>query len=409
MVQIKPHINQNLKCSCGNNLIISELLWQGLHICEKYVCSQCNKIRINSLPVNQSGIEQYSYYPDSNLVFDIHGRVVPDNWFSKKLKSIENPISENVNIQIEVLKQTDEVLILNTLDYVYGHSLLYLLNLQRILKLEDKLGIIVLVQPMLKWLIPKQGIAEIWTVNLGFNKLHNFYPDLSNKINSELTRFKKVLLSNGYVLPTNENIDIEKFTGLKTYNFSNKPIKPRITLIWREDPDRLWIRNIYILKGFKKLHLSWILTIFQYLRVLIFFRVLRKKLGPEYLYTVAGLGKSGEFPSFINDQRIKSFNDTSELQLCKVYSESIIVIGVHGSGMLLPSAHSGMSISLMPSKRWGNFAEDILFSENDLRLAAFQKRIVPLNLCIYDVCDIATDMIEGRDYFVKKFIHSAGL
>jgi hypothetical protein len=409
MIQIKPHINQNLKCSCGNNLIKSELLWQGLHVCEKFVCSQCNKIRLNSLPVNQSGIEQYSYYPDSDLVFDIHGRVVPDNWFSKKLKSIENPISEIVNIQIEVLKQTDEVLILNTLDYVYGHSLLYLLNLQRILKLEDKLGIIVLVQPMLKWLIPKQGIAEIWTVNLGFNKLHNYYPDLSNKINSELTRFKKVLLSNGYVLPTNENIDIEKFTGLKTYNFSNKPIKPRITLMWREDPDRLWIRNIYILKGFKKLHLSWILTIFQYLRVLMFFRVLRKKLGPEYQYTVTGLGKSGKFSSFINDQRIKSFNDISELQICKVYSESIIVIGVHGSGMLLPSAHAGMTISLMPSKRWGNFAEDILFSENDLRLAAFQKRIVPLNLCIYDVCDIATDMIEGRDYFVKKFIHGAGL
>jgi hypothetical protein len=63
----------------------------------------------------------------------------------------------------------------------------------------------------------------------------------------------------------------------------------------------------------------------------------------------------------------------------------------------------------MPSKRWGNFAEDILFSENDLRLAAFQKRIVPLNLCIYDVCDIAIDMIEGRDYFVKKFIHGVGL
>jgi hypothetical protein len=409
MIQIKPHINQNLKCSCGNNLIISGLLWQGLHVCEKFVCSQCNKIRINSLPVNQSCIEQYSYYPDSDLVFDIHGNVVTDNWFSKKLKSLENPISETVNIQIEVLKHTDEVLILNTLDYVYGHSLLYLLNLQRIIKFEDKLGIIVLVQPMFKWLIPKQGIAEIWTVNLGFNKLHNFYPDLSNKINSELTRFNKVWLSNGHVLPTNENIDIEKFTGIKTYNLSNKPIIPRITLIWREDPDRLWIRNIYISKGFKKLHLSRILTIFQYLRVLMFFRVLRKKLGPEYQYTVAGLGKSGKFPSFINDQRIKLFNETFELQLCKVYSESIIVIGVHGSSMLLPSAHAGMTISMMPSKRWGNFAEDILFSEKDLRLAAFQKRIVPLNLCIFDVCDIAIDMIEGRDYFVKKFIHGAGL
>jgi len=37
--------------------------------------------------------------------------------------------------------------------------------------------------------------------------------------------------------------------------------------------------------------------------------------------------------------------------------------------MLLPSAHAGMTVSLMPSKRWGNFAEDILFTEKDVRLA----------------------------------------
>jgi hypothetical protein len=74
--------------------------------------------------------------------------------------------------------------------------------------------------------------------------------------------------------------------------------------------------------------------------------------------------------------------------------------------MLLPSAHAGMTISLMPSKRWGNFAEDILFMETDVRLAAFMRRIIPLNLCIHDISDIAEDMITGRDYFLKKFIHN---
>lgn len=409
MIQIKPQLYQDLKCSCGSNLVFDELLWQGLHICEKFICNQCNKIRINSLPVNQSGIEQYIYYQDTEIVTTINGRTVPDNWFSGKLKSIGNPINEKVKIEIEIIKKTDEVLILNTLDYIYGHSLLYLFNLQRILKQEKRLGIIVLVQPMLKWLIPRQGISEIWTVNLGFTKLRNYYPDLSNRINAELLRFDKVWLSNGYVLPTNENIDIEKFTSVKPYSFSDKTENPRITVIWREDPDRLWIKNIYLLKGFKKLHLSRILTIIQYLRIIMFFRILRKKLGPSYKYSVAGLGKSGKFPLFIDDQRVKSFNNIEELKLCNIYSESIIVIGVHGSSMLLPSAHAGMTISLMPTKRWGNFAEDILFSENDLRLAAFQKRIVPLNLSIYEICDIALEMIEGRDYFTKKFIHNDDL
>lgn len=409
MIRIKPVLLTSMSCDCGGILNYSGLIWQGLHVCEKFVCSNCNKTRINSLPVNQAGIEQYTYYPDSDLVNDKDGNIVPENWFTLKLKSISKPQDEIVELEIEVINKYDEVLILNTLDYIYGHSLLFLLNLQRIIRAEKNIGIIVIVQPMLKWMIPKHDIAEIWTVKLGFNKFNYYYPDLSEKINSELARFKKVWLSKGHLIPTNESIEIEKFTGIKPFKFSNYPSQPSVTFVWREDPDRLWIRNIYLLKGFKKLRISWILKPVQYLRVIGLFRLLKRKLGTEFIYCVAGLGKSGRFPSFINDQRIQSFNEESEKQLCKVYAGSVLIIGVHGSGMLLPSAHAGMTISLMPSKRWGNFAEDILFTENDLRQAFFQKRIVPLNLCIFDIYDIAVDMLTGRDYFIRKFIHNEEL
>lgn len=406
MIQIKPGITKKIACECGGAFLFSELLWQGLHTCEKFTCNSCNKTRVNSLPVNQAAIEEYTYYPDSGLVHDIDEKVVKENWYSSKLKSIASPSTEIVEVEIEIIRKYDEVVILNTLDYIYGHSLLFLLNLQRIIKEEKKNGIIVIVQPMLKWLVPKQNIAEIWTVKLGFQKFNRFYPDLSSKINSELYRFQKVWLSKGHILPTNENIEIEAFTGIKPYDFLNVPIRSRVTVIWREDPDRLLIRNIYLLKGFKKLGLGKVLFPFQYLRVVLLFNLLRRKLGDEFLFTIAGLGQSIKLPAFIDDQRVKRFNETSEKALCKVYSESSLVIGVHGSGMLLPSAHAGMTISLMPSKRWGNFAEDILFTESDVRLAAFQKRIIPLNLCISDVRDIVIDMLTGRDCFMKKFLHN---
>jgi hypothetical protein len=405
MIQIKPVFQRNITCDCGGTYIFSDLLWQGLHICEKLKCDSCNKIRIDSLPVNQSGIEQYSYYPDSGKVINSEGNSVPENWFNLKLKSISNPVTTNVELGIEIIKKYDEVLILNTLDYIYGHSLLFLLNLQRIIRMERKKGIIVIVQPMLRWLIPNNDIAEIWTVNLGFQEFNTYYSNLSEKINSEIERFQKVWLSKGHLIPTNENIDIEKFTGVKPYNFIKSPSKPLITFVWREDPDRLWIRNIYLLKGFKKLGISMLLKPIQYLRVLYFFWLLKRKLGTEYIYSIAGLGKSGRFPSFINDQRVVLFNEESEKKLCNVYAESVLIIGIHGSGMLLPSAHSGMTISLMPSKRWGNFEEDILLTEKDARLALFQKRIVPLNMCILDICDMSVDMLTGRNYFIRKFIH----
>jgi hypothetical protein len=406
MIQIKPVKTADLNCDCGGVYHFSEYLWQGLHICEKLNCVRCNKTIINSLPVNQAGLEQYTFSPDSDTISDIAGNQVAENWYSSKLRSFAHPITENVELEIEIISKSDEVLILNTVDYIYGHSLLFLLNLQRIIRTEKNLGIIVIIQPMLRWLLPKHGIAEIWTVKLGFKNISSFYPDLSNKINSELSRFKKVLLSKGYVLPTNENIEMEKFSGIKPYDFRNAHDKIRITFIWREDADRIWIRNIFLLKGFKKLGLSKLLFPIQYLRVVFLLKMLKKNLKNNIILTVAGLGKYGKMPSFIDDQRILDFNEENERKLCCVYSESVLVIGVHGSSMILPSAHAGMAISLMPSKRWGNFAEDILFVESDIRLASFQRRVIPLNLCIYDICEIAFDMITGRDYFIKKFIHN---
>jgi hypothetical protein len=262
---------------------------------------------------------------------------------------------------------------------------------------------------MLKWLIPRHGIAEIWTVKLGFAKFNSYYSDLSAKINQELNRFSEVFLSKSHIIPTNTNIEIEGFTGIRPYDFKNTPEKPRITFVWREDPDRLWIRNIYILKGFKKLRISKLLKPFHYITTILLFRLLKNKFRDEFIYTVAGLGKTGKMPHFIDDQRVLSFNLETEKHLCQVYAESEIVIGVHGSGMILPSAHAGMVISLMPSRRWGNFCEDILFIEKDVRLAEFQRRIIPLNLCINEILDIIFDMITGRDYFVKKFIHDEEL
>jgi hypothetical protein len=406
MIQIKPAVSGALSCNCGGELVFSEYLWQGLHIARRLICNKCGKNVLESLPVNQSFLEQYSYNENTNILVNTENEPVKKNWFSEKLISISAPKEDIVEIDTAIFEKRDDVIILNTLDYVYGHSLLFLMNLQRLRELHKDLGIIVLVQPMFRWMISREGIAEIWTVKLGFHDFNYFHSDLSSKINKQLERFDNVFLSRGHVIPTNENIDIEKFTGVKPYDFLLEPPVPLITFIWREDPDRLWIRNFYLLKGCKKLGLSKLLLPLHYLRVLFLFSLLRKRTGKKFRMAIAGLGSFGRYPSYIEDHRIKSFDNASEKNLCTLYSQSVLVIGVHGSSMLLPTAHSGMSVSLMPSKRWGNFAEDILFREKDIRLASFQKRILPLNLSIFDLRDILVDMITGRGYFIKKFIHS---
>jgi hypothetical protein len=406
MIPIKPFTHDHYSCDCGSEYCYSGLLWQGLHVCAKYICNSCKRTRIDSLQNNQSGIEPYIFYPESGLVQNPHGEIIPDNWYSRKLKAIAKPIPDPIEMEVEIREKCDRVIILNTLDYIYGHSLLFLLNLQRLIEHRNGLGIILIVQPMLKWLVPVKGIAEIWTVKLGFQDFNRFYQDLSDKINSQFYRFKEVILSKGHVVPTDRNILIENYTGVRPYNFSESPAYPKITFIWREDPGRLWVRNIFLHKGLKKLGIGKVFLPFHYMRVLLFFHLLKKRIGGKYIYTIAGLGTFGKWAKFIEDHRVNSFDDESEKRMCTIYAQSILAIGIHGSSMLLPSAHAGMSISMMPSRRWGNYAEDILFNEDDIRLAFFQKRIVPLNMSIFDLRDIACEMIIGRDAFIKKFIHS---
>ena len=177
----------------------------------------------------------------------------------------------------------------------------------------------------------------------------------------------------------------------------------RITYIWREDPGRMWHSRSMLPRALCKARLADAVRWWQLLRVKSLFGRLRR-LVPEATYTVAGLGSFGTFPDWIEDVRVKKFDASTERKLCQTYSESRLVIGPHGSNMILPSAQAGMAVSLMPQKRWGCFAQDLLFSEYDDRMALFQKRIVPITVDLGDLADMCENMVHFRDGFIKRMV-----
>lgn len=414
MIEIYPNIIFNtIKCPiCQGNFEHQKIHWQGAHTCAYSFCLDCNGKFIIDLPINQATLLFRLLDVQTNIIYNEKSfKATPILWFDNKLRTILNPVDRFVEVLIEKRVYFKKIIILNTVDFIYGHSLLELFNIQHLnKKIKEDIGIVVIIQPMMKWLVPNEGIAEVWTVNLKFNEVNEYYPSISNQINQQLSRFDMCYLSNGYVLPTNNNIKVENFTKIKPYSFINKPEKTRITFIWREDPGRLWIRSIYLLKGMQKLGFNKILLPIHLLRIKIFFYLLHKKLNEStYQLTLAGLGNYGKFANYIEDKRVQGFSEKEERDTCQVYSESELVIGVHGSSMLLPSGHAGMTVSLMPSKRWGNFSEDILITSEDPRIASFQQRIIPLNLSLFETIDICYDMLKSRDYFVRKFKHNEDL
>lgn len=390
MLQIKPIIQyQSSYCPhCKSMLKAGNIIWQGMHICLESKCNNCNNTIIEDLRVGHAIMNPYKVDLEKKSIV---GNKNTDKWLGEPLlKSFLNPRKEELKIFKEVFKQCKSVIILNCLDFLYGHCLLKLLNVQRHLENHADYGLVVIVPKFLKWMVPEE-VAEIWVVDILLKNGQYYYPNFDKFVREELNRFEQVYISKAYSHPSQFNIN--KFTRINRHSFEEE--KFRITFVWRED--RIW-GNYILAKLLNKLKLTRLVLPFQNWKVQRLFKKIRYRI-PSAKFTITGLGKKTKFPEWIEDLRVEKFDDEIEKEVCRVYSDSRLVIGIHGSNMLLPSGHAGMIIDLMPEEKWSNFAQDILYQETDSRLASFRYRYLPLQTSIVDLTHIASSMILGYSYF----------
>lgn len=385
MIKIKPNIEHRSHCPySGKVLKPVKVLWQGTHVCVVSESPDGGEI-IDELRIGHAAKTAYSI----NLA---QGKTFGDDKYAEEflakplLNSLQNPQAEQLEIYQEIFKSYDRVIVLNCIDYLYGHSLLKLLNAQRHLESNPDFGLIVIVQKFMRWMVP-EGVAEVWTVPISLKNGGCYYPSFAEFVSKQIERFDEVYVSEAYSHPS--QFDISKFTGVAKHDFNTSEYK--ITFVWRED--RLWCNKL-LFQVCRKLKLLQIPLTIQNWNVRRLFAKM-KKLLPSAKFAVAGLGRSTNFPEWIEDFRVEKFDETTEREMCQVYSESRLVIGIHGSNMLLPSGHAGMTIDMI-EERWGNFAQDILYQESDPRLSSFRYRYLPLQTSLSNLAHIASEMILKR-------------
>ena len=392
MIRIKPGIEFTGHCPrCEGELAARDVLWQGIHICAISKCGSCGAEIIADLPVGQALFTPYRIDLEKGLLSGDEGHCY---WFGAPLlKSLQYPDhDQDIPLNVEKYRDSSRVIILNCIDFLYGHSLLKLLNADAHLRENPDLGLVVIVPRYLRWMVP-EGVVEVWTVNVPLTRAQNFFPRLDQLIHAECERFDEVFVSPSHSHP--RDFDISRFTGVKRHDFNGQQF--RITFIWREDrpwiAQRLWVRIGRRLPAVKRLLMVW-----QNFKITKLFSAIRPHF-PAVEFTVAGLGTATSFPAWIDDQRVNAYDDEKEQQLCRIYSASRLVIGVHGSNMLLPSAHAGMTINLMPDDRWPNMVQDMLYQESDSRMAAYRYRYLPLRGNLSTLALIAIRQISGWEWF----------
>ncbi len=377
MIEHKPNITPSFTClHCGaTNTAVDGTEFLGMHTLAVCSCLECRANFHHTYPLGHA-----ANFP---IAFDNGGKKTSFSekaavWFAAPL--IASCFGEkriDVAIEKKQFFEAKEVVILNCLDDCYGHVLLKLLNTQRHLVKQPALGLIVIIPKSFLWLLPN-GVAEVWFVDAPMNRLNYLIKGFDTFVKEELERFDAVHFSNTYTHLDHTKIDLSAFTKTEHFDLSQfGALKPTITFVLRED--KFWLNNRlddFLYKAcvkFKKLRHLKNYFIWKQNRTV---NKLAKRIKSEMLevdFIATGLGKGGNISDLIKDKRYHEMTNEREKEWCSIYAQSHLIIGVHGSNMLIPTSLAAGFIGILSKHKIPHMTEDMLLSHSS-RYAIFLGR-----------------------------------
>jgi hypothetical protein len=377
MIQLKPVPYNLFECpEClATKPLIKEVRFESIHVLADCICNFCGFAFYHTFPVGHTVDKYVAIARDGEKVYK--NDKCPD-WLSNALvKSHKQYKSEPVNIRRVIHTNCSKVVILNTLDSLYGHVLLKLYNALYHLDRQKDIGLILIIPKMFEWLVPK-GCAEVWIVDLKLSDLVYGHEAIQQFVKRELQRFSEVFLSKAYSHPDFAAISIERLTGVAPFDLANFRIsQPTVTFVLRED--RWWLSSrfdYWFYRICRKLKiLEWASERLSHKQNRLVKKAIieiRRKL-PATNFHIVGLGRTGRFIGYGSDERKWKITERVERNWCTTYAKSHVVVGIHGSNMLLPTALSAGCVEILPEDRFGNMVQDISVRYNN-RLQLFFYR-----------------------------------
>ncbi len=411
MIKLHPMPTVSFKCPYDNT-DLEPVGWYipGMRTLADLRCPECGLGFYGDLPAGHG-----LYYPmlleqATGIVHDRYGIGWSADWLHD---SYTHRVDTPLELVVEQFRPLVQPVLLNCIDTLYGHCLLKLLNTQYYLDRRPDLDVILLIPRCLRWMVP-DGVAAIWTVDLPLRQGIQWNDWLADEIKRRIEPLSQCWLSIALSHPHPEDYDIERFSRVLPFAVSewDRYLKqPTITFIWRED--RVWPGDT----GYSRaqrilLRLTYRLGLrqrpikMQRRQVIALAQTLRSTY-PDVDFAVVGQGHMGRFPSWVADLRSVEIDTSLERAWCERYSRSHVVIGVHGSNMLLPSAHAGATVELVPQERWGNLVQDILLKPLDPREALTRYRFLPIDASAAIVSTVIIGLLrhlsDGLRYFKRPW------
>jgi hypothetical protein len=319
------------------------------------------------------------------------------------LASRARPARGAIEIRARPPDNTTAVVV-NSLDYVYGHCVLKLLS--GLHHLRDSVDVVMIVPKRLAWLVPSAAHTVI-EVDQPLSHGDLWIDGLDSAVKRSLSTYGTIRIAPAPSQPRLSSGELALAApGFAPSTFWAGPPAgpPQITLLLRED--RLWIGRSRLSR---RLGLTRVLPRGIRHRVEVgtqnrrYGRVVRRVLQaiPEAQFVAIGLGRTGRFPATVRDLRRTTLEQADELAWCAEYARSRVVIGIHGSHMLLPSALAGAVIDLLPEAKLPCITQDLITAggaESDPKLALFRYRILPDRVAPGIVGDVIVSILRNAEF-----------
>lgn len=378
MIEIKPHVENHYHCpEChSGDAIVLDIQLHSIYTLAECKCRHCRLEFYQTVPIGHSVNDSVSIRkPDDRIYTDVD----PNFWLADTIsKARRGRRDKKVTVRKIVHETRSQVVVLNTLDYLYGHVLLKLYNYQHHIRNNMSVGLVVIVPKAFEWLVPAEA-SEVWIVDLSLGELAYEHPSLTEFIKDEFQRFDRVWLSMAWSHPDFTQVDVKSMTGIAPFNLDNYNNEiPTVTFVVRED--RWWLRSpmgywLYRLgRRFPKIRqFCYELVTEQQDELVRETAMAIKEQFPDARLFVTGVGAKKGFGRLAMDSRSTNIDEDKELEWCRIYAHSHVVIGFHGSNMLLPTAFAAGCIEILPEDRYGNFLQDISVRYNDRRQSFFYR------------------------------------
>ena len=393
--------------TCGSALALESVRFPGMPIIVDACCGSCGHRYEFDWPAGHALLHP--------VIFDIDTQTAHldgKSWYATRflhcVSTRQHPLSVPVKV-CGAARQSDEAVLVDCLDFLYGHSLLKLLSAPRYLR-EDRFRDLVLIVPKsIAWLVPAR--ARVIEVDIPFRRGDEWIEGLETAVEELLAPYRRVSISPAISQPEVTADDLAALgPGFAPSMFWTSDDQTQVSFILRDD--RLWLGTrtptLAIARRVLGSSMKRGLELRRQQREFAELARILHRRRPDLRLVAMGIGSRGGLPSFVDDLRSRNPTPADELRWVGEYAKSRVIVGVHGSNMLLPSALGGAVVELLPRGKLQDIAEDLIVPSDgkEPKLYLFRYRILPETTAPSVVADTTISILDHAAFHHQNIVEN---